>query len=507
MRTNSVAHTRQLELGRRLARRTLPHLGDGQPLPANVPAWMESSRDAEAFQSQLATLRKALHKLLDNPLRLVEKRGGREVILFESIIYRISPKARHIDALRVDSSGHLFQDGYTRDVFPVLSRRMSLLPLLDRLGIWERTPQADLFLDSKTLAIRKLALAAAVWPALKRDWRFRYLRHSLLPQRLALDTGVLSLALRCRLDPKESVATKSFTSVWQQKESLETVARENSGLLPLIQHGLERQVFDPNFDLVQALRTNLLNRGVTPAAWRYLTRHGARLFRPFWERKPDADLFHLAAEYLCRLDEMGLPPPPSLAMARTWLDIETGYCNGELHWNRGWWNLPAPILSAAFHNPRRTDPTFLREFAAAAHWAIFEQPTLDSNQRKAGWDWIKRQWQAWQAEQNTRAAAGDAAWTSLLGEIRADDLAAVPLTTEIQLVEEGLTMRNCLATYAEWCLNGEVRVFSIRRIDSGKRLADLSIVPEENGAWVVSDIKGYANTASPTYLDNFAWWV
>ncbi len=388
MRTNSVAHTRQLELGRRLARRTLPHLGDGQPLPANVPAWMESSRDAEAFQSQLATLRKALHKLLDNPLRLVEKCGGREVILFESIIYRISPKARHIDALRVDSSGHLFQDGYTRDVFPVLSRRMALLPLLDRLGIWERTPQADLFLDSKTLTIRKLALAAAVWPALKRDWRFRYLRHSLLPQRLALDKDVLSLALRCRLDPKESVTTQSFTSVWQQKELLETVARENSGLLPLILHGLERQVLDPRFDLVQALRANLLNRGVTPAAWRHLTHHGARLFRPFWERKPDTDLFHLAAEYLCWLDEMGLPPPPSLAVTRTWLDIETGYCNGELHWNRGWWNLPAPILSAAFHNPRRTDPTFLREFAAAAHWAIFEQPTLgqQSTQSRLGLD-------------------------------------------------------------------------------------------------------------------------
>lgn len=41
------------------------------------------------FQSQLATLRKALHKLLDNPIRLAEKGGWREVTLFESIIYRI----------------------------------------------------------------------------------------------------------------------------------------------------------------------------------------------------------------------------------------------------------------------------------------------------------------------------------------------------------------------------------------------------------------------------------
>lgn len=507
MRTHATPHTRQLELGRRLARRTLPCLGDGQPLPANVPAWMESSSDAKTFQSQLATLRKALHKLLDNPIRLDEKGGGREVTLFESIIYRISPKLQSIKAFRIGSSGHLLGDAYRRDVFPGLGAHYDLLPLLDRLGIWERTPQADLFCDGKSQFIRKSALAAAVWPALKRDWRFRYLRHSLLPQRLALDKDVLNLALRCRIAPQERITAESFTRVWQHKALLESVAQENSGLLPLILHGLERGILDPEYDLVQALRANLLNRGVTPAAWRYLTRYGARLFRPFWERKPDTNLFHLAAEYLNRLDEMGLPPPPSLAMARAWLDIEAGYCNGELHWSRAWWNLPTPILGAAFHSPRRTDPTFLREFTAAAHWAIYEKPAPDSNQRKAGWVWVKRQWKTWQAEQDARAAAGEIVWTSLIGEVLAGDLVAVPLITEIQLVDEGLAMRNCLATYTEWCLNGDVRLFSIRRVDSGKRIADLSIVPEEGGTWVVSDIKGYANTMSSAQLESFAWWI
>lgn len=500
-------HTRQLELGRRLARRTLPHRGDGQPLPANLPGWMESSQDIEAFRSQLATLRASLHKLLDNPIRLVEKRHWREVILFESIAYYIPYTKRRILPVRIDSNGQTYQDTYPRDVFPLLSRFAAILPLLDRLGIWELTAQTDLFTPRKNQTTRKLALARAVWPALKRDWRFRYLRHSLLPQRLALDKSVLNISLHCRIHPKEKITIQTFNTVWQNKESLETVSRENPGLLPLVFHGLEKGVLDPQYDLVQALRANLLNRGVSPAAWRYLARHGSRLFRPFWEHQPDVDLFHWVAQYLAWLDEMGLPRPPSLAMARTWIDIEMGYCNGELHWNRGWWNLPAPILSAALKSPRRDVPTFLKEFSAIAHWTIFEKLELDANQRKAGWDWISRQWQASQIELAARATAGNASWVSHVGEMTAGNLIAVPLTTELQLVEEGLAMRNCLATYSGRCVNNEVRLFSIRRRDSGKRIADVSIVPEESGVWVVSDIKGYANARSSILLENFAWRV
>lgn len=505
VRTNSEMHTRQLELGRRLARRTLPHRGDGQPLPANLPGWMETSQDIDAFRKQLATLRTALHKLLDNPIRLVEKRHWREVILFESIAYYIPHTKHRILPIRIDSNGHTFQDAYPRDVFPALSRCAALLPLLDRLGIWERSIQADLFTTKKDQATRKFALARAVWPALKRDWRFRYLRHSLLPQRLALDKSVLNLALRCRTHPEENVTVQTFNTVWQNKEPLETVGRENPGLLPLVFQGMNKGVLDPHYDLVQALRANLMNRGVSPAAWRYLARHGTRLFRPFWEHEPDIDLFHWVAQYLGWLDEMGLPRPPSLAMARTWLDIEMGYCNGALRWNRGEWSLPAPILSAAFKSPRRDAPTFLKEFAAIAHWAIFEQPELDANQRKAGWDWVNRQWQVSQVELAARASSGNASWVSLVGEMTAGGLVAVPLTTERQLVDEGLAMRNCLATYTEWCVNDEVRLFSIRRGESGKRVADVSIVPEKNGEWVVSDIKGYTNTSSRPEVENLAW--
>jgi len=136
---------------------------------------------------------------------------------------------------------------------------------------------------------------------------------------------------------------------------------------------------------------------------------------------------------------------------------------------------------------------------------------LDSNQRKAPWEWFMRQQADWheriQVEQAERRKkeAGKYSWSSLVPETSFHGYMVVPLVNGMDLYQEGKDLHHCVAAYARNCQDEICRVFSIRKLD-GEKVATLEIRPRTTNnfgldpnyldySWVVNQVRGHCNGA------------
>jgi hypothetical protein len=96
-----------------------------------------------------------------------------------------------------------------------------------------------------------------------------------------------------------------------------------------------------------------------------------------------------------------------------------------------------------------------------------------------GWGTLMRQQEIWHEDQTRRKYENDPSagrvWEPSLGALEQGEFKAVELVTGRQLIEEGTLMRHCVASYTSLCLDGNSRVFSIRR--HGARVATLELSP------------------------------
>lgn len=94
------------------------------------------------------------------------------------------------------------------------------------------------------------------------------------------------------------------------------------------------------------------------------------------------------------------------------------------------------------------------------------------------------------------------AWNTLIDEItlpnqEGEPLTAKPLTDELQLLDEGVNMRHCVATYDVSCSKGRSRIFSIRR--GGERVATTEL-SNQAGRWRAVQTRGYRNGRVPEHI-------
>lgn len=83
-------------------------------------------------------------------------------------------------------------------------------------------------------------------------------------------------------------------------------------------------------------------------------------------------------------------------------------------------------------------------------------------------------------------------WDSLVGETTINGYDIIPLRTGLSLVEEGAAMRHCVAGYVDLCVHDGSRIFSMMR--DGKRLATLEIGPQGR-SYGVLQVRGKCNAS------------
>lgn len=227
--------------------------------------------------------------------------------------------------------------------------------------------------------------------------------------------------------------------------------------------------------------------GLNMAGWRFLNRHGESAYAAVLSAEEDGkSVFEKALFYVNWQCRGGLKYP---------LDIELG--TRFITCMKGTYELVPDvdprILKVAddYWNDLadRAERLFFAQDAwvRVLDWLRDQQPVFDRNQWRSGWRAIRRNYQKWQ-----RLNPELDAWHSLVPAFEDDDLHIRPLTSTYDLAREAFQMQNCVEDYAEPCLSGDYRLFSIAEKSSGASLATAGI-EKEGDYWKIDQIKGRFN--------------
>jgi hypothetical protein len=468
---------------------------------AEPPAWFADWQRDEA-RLRLFHLCDWLDGQLARPVRAEQiRRSGRRIRIFDALAYSVYPEDRfvisgEIHGGRFEPRKHIFEVGRP------LVTSWWLGPVLRKLGLADAV-QSDLFFRAEQGNDLAQWLADTAYRLLLRNPLFREFRSRTLPRLFRFPPDIYGIALASRSLPIGPLLdSQTLNNVWGNGRAFRQTARENPQLLPLllayivqIPHGTEVRASDP----VLALKNALRNAGLSEAAWRYVVRHGARLFRLPWENSIGQQRFEVAVNYLSALETAGLPPPPPPSVVKAFLH---GYNEHRGH---------EAIIGAHFEC--RIDPAALRaglleadrrrmeenvegfaeEFLGVCWWSERLGELLDGNQVKAGWQWFVRQWREGERMDALLREEECLHWRTRLDEFGMGQVQIVPIGSSEALIRESLAMRNCLRNYMTKCADGVLEVYSVRDAVSGKRRGCVGF-RFDDGLPAILDVKGFANT-------------
>jgi hypothetical protein len=509
--TSSHASFGRTPWRRQLQLRLFPALADDDSEPVTsltvaarsveAVAYWESWQKEEAYR-RLRVLCEWFDEQLDHPARVTRVDAHiRQVTVFDCLVYTVDAERRRITSGGLIKGRHEPSEGIVEVGHPLITHRW-LAPILRNLGLADFS-QADIFFDTSEIGEVERWLAETAYRLLLRNPEFRQFRRT-LPGLFGIPRDIYSIALASRSRPVGPlIDSRMINTVWRNEPAFRQVARENPQLLPLlfafVEHKLTGESVDAP-DPVQALKKHFLGTGLSEASWRYLVRHGARLFRVPWEVSGKQPPLEVATRYLEVLQSAGLPPPPPPSVARVLLHgynphQRTHACIGEqFHLTIDPVALRAGLLEADRRRRAGKVEGFAEEFLGVCWWSEALLEFLDDNQIKAGWPWFVRRWKEEEKIQATLDTTEIVRWGSRLREFPFDGTVVVPVTTSEEMVRESLAMRNCLQTYIDKCASGDFEVYSVRDRRTGKHLGCIGVQFDELDIPMVVDVKGFANT-------------
>ncbi len=450
---------------------------------------------------------------MDAPLGVSNLGDGQHLLIFlDSIGYEVDTRRRTI------TSGSITRQDYYVARFdnPELGRPFTephtVYLILQSLELLDRR-QGDLFFDGAPIGITGDWLVATLHTLLLRHPVIQRLRERTLPELLSIPRDILSIALACRAVPLGPViSAHELCMVWRHEAPFRQVARENPQLLPLILIQYQWRVRAPigmtESDPVRQLKTDLLHDRQGSAVWRYVVRHGARLFKPVWEITRNQMRMHAARFYLNALEAAGLPPPPPPSIVRAFLHsynanfanracIVNGF-HGAIH--RG--ALRAALLEADRRRRTGTVAGFIDEFLGVCRWSERRDITIDRNQARAGWPWLAQRWQHHERIQACLEGIESRHWQTRLRAFASGNMTIIPIQSSAALILEAIAMRNCLDTCIDRCASGDLEIYSVRDSATGKRHGCVGITFDDAAreSPALADARRYANLPSDSRL-------
>lgn len=131
------------------------------------------------------------------------------------------------------------------------------------------------------------------------------------------------------------------------------------------------------------------------------------------------------------------------------------------------------------------------ELDRVVRWVHAEQPeTLAPTKREAGWQWLVRQSQDWETQQELGMQSQFRRWPIPMAEVTLQGYCFRFLDNALALWLEGRAMHHCAHQYAGKCAAGELLLVSIQ-VDA-RRVATLALGCSEDG-WHVAQVAGKAN--------------
>lgn len=131
-----------------------------------------------------------------------------------------------------------------------------------------------------------------------------------------------------------------------------------------------------------------------------------------------------------------------------------------------------------------------------ADWLVAEGIAQGFPGKHATWDSLKRRSDDWHEriaieKMAKRSAYENASWDSLLPETIIEDVICTPLNTVRDVNLEGYRQHHCVGSYAQDCLRGDYRVYSIIEPDGTR--STLGLWLDNRGRWSVEQHRGKHN--------------
>lgn len=298
-----------------------------------------------------------------------------------------------------------------------------------------------------------------------------------------------------------------FNWVADHEREIALAAIERPRVLPFLR--LARS-HDAAGDAVAATVELLLEAGMAPGALRALDRWGYAPFDQALDSCPFMDETQVIAEYANLLHRLGLKdaPPEIFTRLAAWAGTFEHARMGERLLGDAIpdWYLRALLDQIRYIRDRTGDECEPGDFHDTLWWLAREDRIEpDSNQRRAGWRWIVSETKkAAQIRDDEPAPA----WEVPCGEIVNGNLRIVPLASPGELDNEARALRNCLSSYAEACMLGDLSIFSVRNATSGERVACFSVkrtCGEGSVArWKLGSMAGKCNQPAPAPVPTLA---
>lgn len=448
-------------------------------------------------------------------IRLRIHADRRVVRLFDYVDYKVFDQERRVQATFDDARNGQFQAAvYVGSPLPHSGWTNNIL--IRALPDWREALRADLGTrpqrstsngdqDSIVKAIERWSLGVlqcvvARWIDLPRlRATLRHLMH--------IDPQTLRLARRVGLGRGVSggVTSLELDEIARWQHHLLEIEACAPALLDLF--WIERKRWSAptgTHEPLRSLRRDFKRLGVSVSGWKRLCHHPARPIWKHWHAKRIrnvAELKQFLADW-ARLHaslpaNVKLPAAMWEALALTFVDPDSDVVHPPVNWP-----CHAKVTAeaiAAYHASRviGLKGTFLQgDWARVVRWA--------ADYRNEGRASLKRTWAgalraAELEERRMRAesATSSLVWSTPFKESTVGNLIASPVTNEIDLIEEAISMRHCVDAIDRNKLGQSIHVVSIRCAATSRRIATACFA-ERRGRYVIREIRGVANTPAIT---------
>ncbi len=370
---------------------------------------------------------------------------------------------------------------------------------------WPEHPLIDDYVDWV-----QLRLEQALWT---RNTQQRV--RALLAQALDLNTRIVRRARRWLPHQDGSpIRLADYNLTLWRRQHWPRLRAESPQWLPLLAQ-LWRHLRTEG-DPVANLRALLLSHGVSPAMWRLLHREGMSWIRPprnYYTRESQRG-GRAALELVLKAQKFGTRQLVPLWMLQALMNL-----NGNPNLPRKSYlknpedPIDAPMAARlgqwAAELARAGDEQGLQRLQGQCHllldWAIAHPQYVTSRaMRQVTLPGLWRKAEQWHQRELAKARQR-VPWRAPfdLTVIEHDELEIVALTSAPQILEESQAMRHCADSYVERCARGSYILLSVRRKDTGKRLATVGL-QWVDGALQLHQMTGFANALVPPPIAAFA---
>lgn len=377
-------------------------------------------------------------------------------------------------------------------------------------------PDVGLKSSEEDLLVLKGWLASRAQALLLRDKQFQFLIRTDLPRAMKLPPELERLCLAMRPRPYgNSLRAHQVQRVIAAQDSLHRVQFENPQLLRLTGAFIETENLDASSrDPVQSLKEALRARGVQPATWRYIVKHGDRILKLPWRLTREQPAFEVAVMYWLAMQAAGLPAPAPPAITRAWLQAfnVSKMFSEQITLSPDFYKGMDPrVLSMAFreaHMHRNDSPArlsdFIVEFLGVCWWCKRDRKVFDKNQVHAGWASLVQHWKADQAIEILMASTSKLAWKTCVKQSSVGPWKVMPIDNSEELIKASLSMRNCLKDYLVQCATRSMEFCLVQHEQRRSGMYCIGFSIDLDGRVGIVDVKGFANSIAPAEVNRLA---